>query len=151
MKKLRIYVDSSVFGGCFDKEFEKGSNGLYEMFEREEAIALISPVVITEIEPAPEHVKKKMLDLVNSEVLEINQEIIALTDLYLKENIVTQKYYNDAMHIAIGTYYKADLLVSWNFKHIVNYRRIHLFNSVNMREGYSVLEIRTPMEVIYEE
>ena len=52
------------------------------------------------------------------------------------------------MHIAIATIYNADVLASWNFKHIVNLNRIRLYNSINMRIGYKILEIRTPREIL---
>jgi predicted nucleic acid-binding protein len=151
MKKLRVYVDSSVIGGCFDKEFEKGSNGLFQMFEERAAIAVVSPLVYTEIDLAPEWVKEKLISLENIERVEINDEIAELAEKYLKEKIVTRKYSEDAVHIATSTYHNVDVLVSWNFKHIVNLQKIHQFNAINIREGYKVLEIRTPMEVIQNE
>jgi hypothetical protein len=69
----------------------------------------------------------------------------------MDQKIVSQKYYGDALHIAIATVIGVDVLVSWNFKHIVNLDKIKLFNSVNLKEGYSILEIRTPREVIEDE
>lgn len=57
----------------------------------------------------------------------------------------------DAQHIAIATVGRVDVLVSWNFKHIVNLRRIHGYNSVNLRRGYPMIEIRTPREVLSDE
>jgi len=71
-----------------------------------------------------------------------------LANLYLKEEIVSRKYSGDALHIAIATVANVDVLVSWNFKHIVNLKKIKRFNSVNLNEGYPILEIRTPMELI---
>lgn len=147
MKKLRIYVDSSVFGGCFEPEFEKYSNILYTMFNQDKAIAVVSSVVYTEIAAAPEWVQHKLSNLKNAEKVEIKDEIEQLAELYLKEKIITRKYADDALHIAAATYYKVDVLVSWNFKHIVNLQKIHQFNAINMRESYNLLEIRSPMEV----
>jgi len=66
----------------------------------------------------------------------------------IKEKIVTPKSLLDTRHIALATVNRADILVSWNFKHIVNYKRIRLYNSVNLKYGYPVLEIRTPREII---
>lgn len=63
---------------------------------------------------------------------------------------VTEKYLVDAQHIAIGTIQRVDVLVSWNFKHVVNINRIRLYNSVNLKYGYPLLEIRSPQEVLYE-
>jgi hypothetical protein len=77
--------------------------------------------------------------------------MIDLADSYMKRNIVTTKYYADALHIAIATVLGVDVLVSWNFKHIVNLNKIKLFNSVNLQEGYPLIEIRTPKEVINNE
>jgi hypothetical protein len=69
----------------------------------------------------------------------------------MAEKIVSENYYSDALHIAAATVIGVDVLVSWNFKHIVNLNKIKLFNSVNLREGYSILDIRTPREVIGDE
>ena len=57
----------------------------------------------------------------------------------------------DARHIALATVSHVNVLVSWNFRHIVNLWRIQAYNSVNLREGYSMLEIRTPREVVIDD
>ncbi len=151
MKKLRIYLDTSVIGGCCDKEFEKYSNQLIQEIEKGAHNIVISEVVVAEIEEAPDKVKKilgKLLDFPNVEVQELSPEMEILGSQYLESGIVTHKYQEDALHIAIATISRVDVLVSWNFKHIVNVKRIHLFNSVNLREGYSMLDIRSPQEVL---
>jgi hypothetical protein len=74
--------------------------------------------------------------------------MLDLTEKYMAENIVSEQYASDALHIAIATVLGVDVLVSWNFKHIVNLNKIRLFNAVNLREGYGILDIRTPQEVI---
>jgi hypothetical protein len=66
----------------------------------------------------------------------------------MEQNIVSKNYYSDALHIAVATVIGVDVLVSWNFKHIVNLNKIKLFNAANLEEGYSTLEIRTPLEVV---
>jgi predicted nucleic acid-binding protein len=150
MKKIRIYIDTSVIGGCFDKEFQSYSLQLFECFKKDIYVPVISEIVLEELERAPEKVKEKIKLLENIEILPNDEEIKDLAQKYLDEQIVSSRYYDDALHIASATVNQVDVLVSWNFKHIVNLKRIHLFNSVNMREGYRVLEIRTPMEVINE-
>ena len=60
------------------------------------------------------------------------------------------KFFEDALHIAIATINKVDVLVSWNFKHIVNINRIRLYNSVNLKSGYSMIDIRSPREILTE-
>ncbi len=148
MKKLRIYVDTSVFGGCFDDEFSKASLQLFEAFKNKFHIPMISEVSLGELENAPLQVKNQLIVLENIEVISITREMEILAKKYINENIVTEKYAGDALHIAAATITNADVLVSWNFKHIVNLKKIHAFNAVNLKEGYGSLEIRTPQEVI---
>jgi len=81
----------------------------------------------------------------------VNDEMLKLAEKYMEQKIVSENYYSDALHIAVATVLGVDVLVSWNFKHIVNLDKIKLFNSVNLRERYSILEIRSPREVIENE
>ncbi len=66
----------------------------------------------------------------------------------MKDKIVTHKYRSDALHIAIATINKVDVLTSWNFKHIVNLSRIRLYNSINLKYGYGQIEIRSPRDIV---
>ena len=84
------------------------------------------------------------------EKIKLNNESIKLANLYIKENVVTKKSIVDARHIALASINKVDVLVSWNFKHIVNYDRIRLYNSVNLKYGYSIIDIRNPRDLSYE-
>ena len=85
------------------------------------------------------------------EFVSVTGEIEELAENYIKEKIVTEKYYEDALHIACATVYQLDLLISWNFKHIVNFNRIIQFNAVNLKNGYKTLQIFSPMEVLNDE
>lgn len=78
----------------------------------------------------------------------INDEAIELAETYIKEGALTNKSYNDALHIALATLNNSDVLASWNFKHMVNLERIRLYNSINLRLGYRLIEIRTPREIL---
>jgi hypothetical protein len=148
MKKLRIYIENSVIGGYFDEEFEEYTKKLFENFKKGKYKPIISSHVITELENgAPENVKNNMSNL-DYEEFKVNDEMEHLAHKYMEQKIVSEKYYSDALHIAVATVIGVDVLVSWNFKHIVNLDKIKLFNSVNIREGYNFLEIRTPREVI---
>jgi hypothetical protein len=151
MKTVKVYIENSVIGGCFDEEFKEFSQKLFDKFRDGYYQAVISSHVIVELENgAPEYVKS-ILETITYEKYEVNEEMITLAEKYMKEKIVTNKYYADALHIAIATVIGVDVLVSWNFKHIVNFNRIKLFNSVNLREGYTILEIRSPREMIENE
>ena len=87
----------------------------------------------------------------NLEIVKFSKEAAILSEHYIRERIVSKKSLADTQHIATATIEKVDLLVSWNFKHIVNYDKIRLYNSVNLKYGYSVLEIRNPRDLVHEE
>ena len=149
MKKLRIYVDSSVIGGCFDPEFKKWSNGLFRDFHVGTFLPVISEIVDVEMDDAPVEVKRKYTELLALEpkFVYLTKETDDLAECYLKEKILSQNYADDALHIALATVAQVDILVSWNFKHIVNFGKIRQFNGVNMRHGYNTIQIYSPREV----
>jgi hypothetical protein len=153
MHKLRIYIDTSVFGGCFDKMFSEWSNKLFEEFISGKKIAVISDVGLEELKEAPENVRN-ILDNIPAEYINIvyrNEESQFLANEYINNKAIPPKSSDDALHIAIATISNVDLLVSWNFKHIVNYNRIIKYNSINLMNGYKTLEIRNPKEVVNNE
>jgi rRNA-processing protein FCF1 len=151
IKRLSIYIENSVIGGYFDEEFQEHTRKLFEEFRKGTYKPIISSHVIAELENgAPNHVKEN-LKTINYEEYTVNDEMLKLAEKYMEQKIVSENYYSDALHIAVATVLGVDVLVSWNFKHIVNLDKIKLFNSVNLREGYSILEIRSPREVIENE
>lgn len=149
MVKLRVYIDTSVIGGCLDEEFKEDSIQLFDEFTKSIKILVISDVLLFELERAPDKVKNilKRVPIDNIEYVSLNEESIVLADTYIKESAVAEKSLSDARHIAIATVERVDVLVSWNFKHIVNINRIHQLNSINLKLGYPILEIRSPKEV----
>ena len=90
----------------------------------------------------------KHIPIENIEYVELSIEAKQLAEKYLSESVVSKKSKVDAQHIAIATINRADVLVSWNFKHIVNLEKIHGYNAVNLKQGYPMIEIRTPLEVL---
>jgi len=150
--KPRIYTDTSVIGGCLDIEFEKHSLELLEEFKTGSKIITISDLTLKEIEDAPTEIKE-MLDSIpekNIEYVELDDEARFLANKYIEEKAISENFLVDSQHIAIATINRNDVLVSWNFKHIVNLRRIHLYNSTNLKYGFPTIEIRSPREVINE-
>ncbi|MBN2440261.1 MAG: hypothetical protein JXJ04_02920, partial [Spirochaetales bacterium] len=124
MKILRVYVDTSVIGGCFDVEFREWSNGLFKDFENGLFKPVISTITAIEIQRgAPAPVKEKYSELFDYDVemLENSRDANELAETYLEKKIISQHFFEDALHIAIATIANVDLLVSWNFKHIVHY------------------------------
>jgi hypothetical protein len=153
MKTTRVYVDTSVIGGCFDPEFAPWSNGLFKDFALGLYAPVVSAIVTAEILPAPEPIRRKYAELValGAEILHPNVIAESLAQAYLQRSIVPPRYSDDALHIALATTADVDLLVSWNFKHIVHYDKIRLFNAVNMELGYKTLQIYSPREVTHHE
>jgi hypothetical protein len=82
------------------------------------------------------------------EALQLDAEARELAEAYVDAGVLKAGMRADAQHIAIATVGRVDVLVIWNFKHIVNLQRIHGYNSVNLRRGYPMIEIRTPREVL---
>ncbi len=148
--KKRIYTDTSVIGGCLDVEFEDGSNALFKTFKSGENILVISSLTLVELEKAPQPVKDilQTVPVEFIEFLEFTEDASNLAEIYLQDGVVSKKNRVDAQHIATATINHTDVLVSWNFKHIVNLDRIHGYNAVNLKLGYPMIEIRTPIEVL---
>jgi predicted nucleic acid-binding protein len=149
MRRLKIYIDTSVIGGYFDPEFEYESKALFKKFQDKEFDIVISDLTQSELTRAPKNVK----DLINNldlypEIVSISPEVITLAQEYINENVVGQTSMDDCLHIALATINKIDILVSWNFKHIVNISRIRGFNAINILNGYPTLEIRSPKDII---
>jgi predicted nucleic acid-binding protein len=146
--KQKIYIDTSVFGGYFDEEFSNQTIPLFERIKNEEFILLYSSVTQGELENAPNYVKElvKSLKVDFTEYIDVSDEAIDLADEYISEKVVGLTTYPDCLHIALATINRADYLVSWNFKHIVNIQRIIGYNAINIKNGYKQLEIRSPRE-----
>jgi hypothetical protein len=149
MKRLRIYLDTSVVGGCFDAQFARWSNSLIKDFAAGAFLPILSDVLAAEIQDAPEPVRQKYADLLSGEheLAAVTEEAIELAEAYQRREILTPKYYDDGLHIALASVAEADLLVSWNFRHIVHFDKIRMFNSVNLELGYKPLQIYSPREV----
>ncbi len=150
MKRLRIYIDTSILGGCLDAEFARESNLLLNEAAGGRVTLLLSNLLAAELEDAPERVRA-ILNAIPIEALErirSTPEAEKLRDAYLEAGVVGSGSAVDAHHVALATVQRADMIVSWNFKHIVHFEKIRGFNAVNLREGYGPIEIRSPMEVV---
>jgi len=153
-KILRVYVDTSVVGGTFDKEFDWQTEPFWDAVRAGKIRVIVSDILRGEMQGAPEHVRDFFNDLLNQDIeyVKLTQEAEDLAETYIVEKVVGKSCLDDARHIAIATIAKADILISWNFKHIVNVNRIRGYNSVNIRLGHPMIDIRTPQEVMdYEE
>ena len=148
--KQRIYIDTSIVGGFFDKEFAEPTKALFEKLKKKEIVFVISNVLEKELLKAPQQVKDLLLQYGDCELekVELSQEAESLANAYINEKVVGATSLEDCQHIAIATINKVDILASWNFKHIVNINRIRGYNGTNIKMGYPTLEIRNPRELI---
>lgn len=148
--KQRIYIDTSVVGGYYDEEFQEATKKLFERLENNEIIFVVSDLLDLELINAPQQVRE-LLEKYSADKfqrVELTEDVIHLADTYITEKVVGKTSTEDCRHIALATINKVDVLASWNFKHIVNLDRIKGYNSVNLRLGYSMIEIRSPKDLI---
>lgn len=143
-----VYVDTSVSGGLYDEEFSVWSKLFFQHVLQSDIKMVISDITIGELESAPVKIHRfvESLPEQNLTFILLDSEAAQLGSKYIQENVVGKSSVNDCYHIALATIHKANLLVSWNFKHIVNIERIHGYNAVNLKNRYHTLEIRNPRE-----
>ncbi len=150
---IRVYADTSVFGAIIDAEyFAAPSNAFFEMVRSGAFSLIISPTLEDEIKGAPTSVRDLFLQIKeNAEIIEESDAVVELREAYIRHGIVSAKWKADALHVASGTVSHCKIIVSWNMKHIVNFRRIRLYNAVNLLHGYDAIAIHTPAEVLENE
>lgn len=149
-KRLILYVDTSVIGGYFDIEFAEATQSLFDNLENSQYRIMYSSITEDELINAPKKVRE-FLETISNDLknkVELTEEAVKLADTYIEEKVVGKTSREDCLHIALATIYKADILVSWNFKHIVNVFRIRGYNAVNLKLGYSQIDIRSPKDII---
>jgi hypothetical protein len=148
--KQRIYIDTSIVGGYFDEEFKDATIRLFDRLDNKEVIFVVSDLLDLELINAPHQVRDHLLKYSAEKFqrVELTEEAINLANAYIAEKVVGKTSLEDCRHIALASIYKVDVLASWNFKHIVNLDRIKGYNSVNLRLGYSMIEIRSPKDLV---
>ncbi|HEX5725065.1 MAG TPA: hypothetical protein VFX98_06340, partial [Longimicrobiaceae bacterium] len=138
MRQFRVYADTSAIGGCLDPEFSESSRRLFQQFHSGDRILVVSDLTLLELQWAPAEVRAVVDDLPSEhrEQVDFTREAADLAEHYIRAGVIGAAMRTDAQHIATATVHRVDVLVSWNFKHIVNLPRIRGYNSVNLREGY---------------
>ena len=149
---MRFYLDTSVFGGFFDKEFEADTQNLFAEIANGRFSVVVSELTTQELLEAPDAVRNLLAQVpsTNLDIVSVSDEALALAERYVQEGALTEKFISDAQHNAVATIARVDSLVSWNFKHMVNFFRIRQYNAINLKNGYSLIDIRSPREVLYE-
>ena len=126
---------------------------MFDLLEKEKDrySLYISRLILEEIENADDEKTKQLFNFITSKnfiVLEMTEEAQKLGERYIKEGLIPRKYDEDAYHIAISTVHDMDIIVSWNFKHIVKMKTIEGVKWINESEGYRPIEIYSPWEVL---
>ena len=149
-RPLRVYGETSVFGGCFDAEFKRESLQFFEEVRHGQFVLVVSNVILDELELAPEAVRRVLADSPEQQVELVNTspESDQLRRAYLEMGVVGPASSNDAAHIAVAIVAAIDLVVSWNFKHIVHFEKIGGYEGVNSLHSYRSPRIYSPREVV---
>ena len=149
MKLQRVYTDTSVFGGVFDDEFAMPSREFFDLIQQGRFELMVSDISRKEIADAPVNVRLLFDEMLSDmRVVAIDEEILNLRDSFISAGIVGEKWADDAGHVAAAIVGGADLIVSWNFKHIVHFDKIRLYNAISLLNGYREIDIHSPTEVI---
>ena len=150
MRRDRFYIDASVVGGCLDQEFAEKSLALIDMAREGKVAFVVSDLLINELLDAPPDVRAILASVPDESIerVPMTAETGRLRDAYLAAKVVGRSSSNDAHHVALATVARAQMVVSWNFTHLVHYDKIRGFNAVNLRLGYPLIEIHSPLEVV---
>jgi len=150
-KILRVYVDSSVISGMFDEnDHPERAKPFWNAVKNGKVRVVLSDVLVGEVERAPQHIREFYRTIPESQIERIlsTEDSNALAGQYIAAGIVNENSLNDSRHIALASFARVDVLVSFNCTHIVNFNRIRKYNAINALHGYPQIEIRTPDEVI---
>jgi len=151
-QSVRVYADTSVYGGVFDDEFTKPSRVFFDQIDAGRYRLAVSPLLREELVDAPAQVRQWYERFAaSSERVEVSEAAVLLQQAYLSAGIVGRKWEADALHVALATVSDCRLIVSWNFKHIVNFQKIPLYTGVNLTRGFGAIAIHSPQEVIEHE
>ena len=147
---MRVYLDTSALGGYYDEEFLTPTRRLFDAFRAGRLMPLVSGTLIEEAEEAPENVRALLTELLDmgAERLEAPETVFELQEAYLEAGVVGRRYSDDALHVAQATTANADVIASWNFKHLVRPERIRGYNEVNQAQSYGPIVIMTPQDIL---
>ena len=149
---MRVYADTSVFGGAFDEEFQPDGALFFDLVRNRSLELVVCSTVRDELGNCPPAVWNLYRELAAyAKVVEVTRDAFDLQAAYIAARVVSARCETDALHVATATVSGCAMIVSWNFRHIVNYRRIPMYNAVNALNGYGQIAIHSPLEVVADE
>jgi len=156
MRKLKLYLDTSTISHLFADDTpdkKRDTNLLWDDLINAKHDIFISPVVIDEIENCDEPKRSHMferLGQIQFQILQRTDEVIRLADEYIAGGVLREKSYADCLHIAFAVVYNCDIIISWNFRHLVNYKTINKVKIVNAINHYKEISIMPPSMLLEE-
>ncbi|MCB4792830.1 MAG: PIN domain nuclease [Elusimicrobia bacterium] len=155
MKKLKLYLDTSILNFAIsDRENLElqimSTKDIIGCIKRGDYEGYISDEVLKEIEQAPKDIKELLFQVVKGTglgLLKADKDTEILAEKYIEEGLIPLKYRDDALHIAVATVNGMDIVMSWNFEHMVKLKTKKGVIAVNELMGYKTIEILTPQEV----
>lgn len=151
MKKETLYFDTSVLSGFYDERAKERQDATITFWENvlPNYKAYISEITVKELEDTKdETLRRKFKGLIKSfKVLKANKKIRDLANAYIERGVFPEKYVDDALHVAVASFYGISYVVSWNFEHLVKVKTRKSVNLVNILEGYREIEIVSPQEL----
>jgi predicted nucleic acid-binding protein len=149
----RYYVDTSVFGGCFDEGWIEASVRFLNFVRSGRIVVVTSDIVDEELLQAPQHVRDLTSSLPPSSIerVEVSDAVGRLRDAYLEAGVLGKRSVSDATHVALASVARVDAIVSWNFRDLVRDDRIRGFNRVNLAEGYGLIMVVSPHAVRFDD
>jgi predicted nucleic acid-binding protein len=147
---IRVYLDTSVIGGYYDHEFLDDTRKLFDLVRLGLIRPVVSEMVMAELSRAPNPVIELLNELIDedAEILPISPEAVELQEAYLQAGVLSRKWEDDAMHVALASIHRVDAIASWNFKHLIDPRRAREFNGINLTKGFGLVEIRSPGDIV---
>lgn len=148
---MKVYIDTSVLSALFDARNPERQELTKEFFSRiNEHEVFISELTRLEIEETPdEELRDKMRGVIaDFHVLPSQEAVEQLSGEYVNQGAVSEKYPEDAFHIAVAVVNDLDIVLSWNFRHIVRRKTKDIVNMVNTMQNQRHIEITTPGELL---
>ncbi len=151
MKKVTLYLDTSVPSAYYDERAKDRQDATIKFWEDvlPNYKVYISEITVKELEDTKdETLRRKFKSLIKSfKVLKANKKIRDLAYAYIERGVFPEKYLDDALHVAVASFYDISYVASWNFEHLVKVKTRKSVNLVNTLEGYREIEIVSPQEL----
>ena len=147
--KTKVYLDTSVISALFDERTPERLSATFVLWSKlSDYEVFISELVLEELERASEHVRAKLFSAIKDFiVLKISKEAEELAEIYVKQGIFPEKYFDDALHVALASVNQIGILLSWNFTHLVKLKTRRMVSIVNLSENVMPVEIASPPEL----